>query len=179
MAEVLFPARQRCKKCSRGLGRRAIDPVFDGLYCSPVCAGVAVPAIRPDDAPRECVTQRGKKWVFKRRYRSESEIPDKIREDLSTSAYRCTHCRHLHTGHSRIGEAEQFRMFNEPADDLAEVLIKLRGKATRAQVAAAAGVRPIRIKELEEGVVHPELWTTLDKVLAVYGARLGVSLRTQ
>lgn len=179
MAEVLFPKRQRCKACGKGLGKRPSDPVYDGLYCTPVCAGIAAPALKAQDAPRECRTQRDGLWVFKRKYRSESEIPDKIREDASTSWYRCSHCRHLHIGHTRMGEPEKFRMFQNIETDLPDLLVKLRGKATHKQVAAVAGVRPIRVKELEQGVVHPEHQKTLTKVLSVYGVRLGVSLPTR
>ena len=87
--EKLFPARQRCKTCGKGLGLRAQDPVHLGLYCTPRCAGMAAPASRPEDAPRGCRRQREGTWAFKRRYRSEQEIPAKLREDASTSWY-CT-----------------------------------------------------------------------------------------
>lgn len=176
MAEKLFPQRVRCKTCRQSLGQSADAPVYDGLYCTPRCAGIAVPATDPAKAPRECKTQRQGQWVFKRKYRSVSEIPDKLREDASTSWYSCSHCAHLHIGHSRMGEAEQFRM---TADKLAiaDVLIKLRGQATHAQIAAVAGVRVIRIKELETGIAHPDNLTTLLRVLPVLGARLGVAMK--
>ncbi|WP_162893270.1 hypothetical protein [Microbacterium halotolerans] len=54
--------------------------------------------------------------------------------------------------------------------------MKLRGKATRTQVAAIAGVRPIRLKELEEGTAHPENLRTLAKVMRAYRVRLGAAL---
>ncbi|MET9657882.1 hypothetical protein [Streptomyces sp. NPDC006510] len=38
-------------------------------------------------------------------------------------------------------------------------------------------MRPIRLKELEEGVEHPEGLETLGKVLKVYRVRLGVALQ--
>ncbi|MGW0881256.1 hypothetical protein [Streptomyces sp. NPDC002671] len=41
-----------------------------------------------------------------------------------------------------------------------------------------AGVRPVRLKELEEGLKHPEGLETLGKVLRVYRVRLGVALPT-
>lgn len=153
MAETLFPVRRRCKKCGKGLGLRAQDPVYLGLYCSPKCAGIANPPTDPANAPRECTTMRDGKVVFKRKFRSDSEIPDKIKQDPSSSFYWCSSCGHRHSGHTRIGTPEQFRMLREK-DDIRDILIKRRGNATIAQVAAAAGVRPIRVKELEEGIKH-------------------------
>lgn len=177
VAEKLFPERQRCKKCSKGLGP-AGAAVFLGLFCSPRCAGIAEPATDVGRAPRECRTERGGVWEFKRRYRSVGEIPARIRDDASVDHYWCDHCGSLHIGHSRIDpNREQFRMLQSP-DDLADLLVKLRGKATRKQVAEIAGVRPIRLKELEEGIGHPESLTTLFKVLGAYRTRPGVALRT-
>ena len=177
MAETLFPQRQRCKTCRKGLGQSAQDPVYLGLYCTPRCAGIAAPATRPEDAPRECRTQRDGRWAWKRRYRSESEIPDKIRADPSTSWYTCSHCSHWHVGHSRMGEAEKFRMLADPSD-LADMLVKLRGKATHTQVAKAAGVQPIRLKELENPKKGQRVdLHTLFKVLAVLQARAGVAVK--
>jgi hypothetical protein len=178
VAEVLFPKRQRCKGCGKGLGLRPQDPVLLGLYCAPRCAGMANPASRAEDAPRECRTMREGKKVFKRRYRSEDEIPDRLREDPSTSWYSCGHCGHWHLGHTRMGTAEKFRMFEDLDEDLPDLLVKLRGKASHKQVAEVAGVRPIRIRELESGVDHPENLKTLGKVLKAYRVRLGVALPT-
>ncbi|MFE5859743.1 hypothetical protein [Streptomyces virginiae] len=59
-------------------------------------------------------------------------------------------------------------MFEDLAADLTDLLIKPRGQATRKQVAEVAGVRPIRLKELELG-----------KVLRVYHVRLGVAMPTR
>lgn len=177
MAETMFPQRQRCKTCRAGLGRRTEDPVLLGLYCSAKCAGRAAPTLTPDSAPRECVTQRGGRWAFKRRYRSVEEIPGRILEQAMTDHYWCQHCGHLHVGRTRARDDETFRMFNDPVD-VADFLIKRRGKATRSDVARVAGVRPIRLKELETGVAHPEGLTTLFKVLAVLRARPGVALQS-
>lgn len=176
MAETLFPKRQRCKGCGKGLGLRPQDQVLLGLFCAPKCAGMANPAARPQDAPRECMTVRDGREVFKRRYRSESEIPDRLRGDPSTSWYSCGHCGHLHIGHTRMGTTEKFRIFEDLGEDLPDLLVKLRGKATHKQVAEVAGIRPIRLKELETGIDHHEGLRTLGKVLKVYRVRLGVAL---
>lgn len=178
MGEKRFPMRQRCKACGKGLGLRPQDQVLFGLYCTPRCAGVANPATRPEDAPRECTTTREGRKVFKRVYRSESEIPDRLREDPSAKWYTCA-AGHIHIGHTRMGEAEKFRMFQSVSDDLPDLLIKLRGKATRKQVAEVAGIRPIRLKELETGVSHPDSAQTLDKVARVYGIRFGVAISSR
>ncbi|MDP9903213.1 helix-turn-helix domain-containing protein [Arthrobacter bambusae] len=177
MAETLFPVRQRCKKCGKALGRDLATVLF-GLYCSPSCAGMAEPSKDAGDSrtPRECKTMREGKWEFKRRYRSVQEIPDLIREDPSTNWYTCGHCGAIHVGHSRLGEAEQFRMVHVQSD-IADVLVKRRGLATIAQVAKVAGVRPIRLKELENGVAHPDGMATLLKVAPVLGLSLGFGIR--
>lgn len=175
--EVTFPERKRCRGCSKLLGG-AGAAVLLGLFCSARCAGMAELVTEVDLAPRECKTQRGGVWEFKRRYRSVGEIPDRLRADASTNWYWCTgHCGALHIGHSRIDSTrEQFRMLQQPGD-LADLLVKLRGKATRKQVAEVAGIRPIRLKELEEGIGHPESLSTLFRVLGAYRTRLGVALR--
>jgi len=173
---TLFPQRQRCQTCRKGLGRRSDDPVYDGLYCSARCAGIAEPGRSATVVPRECRTQNNGGWSLKRRYRSESEIPDKLRSDPSTSWYWCSHCHHLHIGHTRMGNPESFRGLRQ-IDDLRDVLIKRRGRASRKQVAEVAGVRPIRLKELEEGIDHPQGLETLFKVCAALRLDIGVSIR--
>lgn len=175
MAVKLFPERQRCRACSKGFGKA----VLFGLYCSPRCATIAQPVTDPASAPRECVTQREGQWFFKRRYRAEVEIPQPIRDDPSANSYWCNHCGHLHIGHMRIRlDTEQFRML-QGVDDLGDLLVKLRGKATRKQVAEVAGIRPIRLKELEEpGATDRIDLAALFAVLAVYRVRPGVALRS-
>lgn len=177
--ERLFPERQRCKSCSKGLGADGAA-VFLGLFCTPRCAGLAPLYTDAARAPRECRTERGGRWEFKRRYRSDIEIPEKIRADASTSWYWCTnHCGSLHIGHSRLDlDREQFRMLSGEAD-LADLLVKLRGAATRKQVAEVAGIRPIRLKELEEpGTAERVDLGALFAVLHVYRTRAGVALRS-
>ncbi|MBL1120744.1 hypothetical protein JK364_52080 [Streptomyces sp. 110] len=60
-----------------------------------------------------------------------------------------------------------------------DLLIKFRGQTTRKQVAEVAGVRPVRLKELEECLKHPEGLETLGKVLRVYCVRPGVAMSTR
>ena len=176
MAEKLFPERRRCKACGKGLGLKSTDPVYLGLYDTPRCAGMANPPTRAQDAPRECTTTRDGRTVFKRRYRSDAEVPDRIAQDPSTGLYWCGSCGHRHVGHSRLSGPEALRMFRG-TDDLQDMLVKARGQATVKQVAQAAGVRPIRLKELETGVGHPEGLVTLFKVCAALGLDLGGVLR--
>ena len=178
MTETLFPIRKRCKRCRQGLGVKSSDPVYLGLYCSPRCAGIANPPNLPVAAPRECVTNRNGELVFKRKYRSDNEVPDRILSDPSVSLYWCNACAHKHIGHSRVTEVEKFRIFHN-VNDFTETLIKLRGNKNINQVAKAAGIRPIRLKELEAGVGHPEGVETLFKVLNVYRANLGIEIRGQ
>lgn len=171
MAEVLFPKRQRCKAC----GKKLESLVILGLYDSYRCAGMASPANTPDEAPRECRTERNDTWVWKRRYRSESEIPVKLREDPSSNWYWCTtSCGNLHIGHSRVKlEVEAQRVLKSRVD-LADVLVKARGKATHSQVAKVAGVRPIRLKELEDPKSNTVDLDALFKVIQVYKLKLSV-----
>lgn len=168
VAETLFPQRQRCKTCRSGLGARAGDPVLMGLYCSSKCASMATPATQPTAAPRECKTQRDGSWVFKRRYRSEHEIPDKIRQDPSTNWYWCGHCGHLHVGRTLVELKKADSRGLRERKDLSDLLVKARGKATLKQVGSAAGIRPIRIKEWENPDFDAPSLDALFKLLRVY-----------
>lgn len=175
MPQKLFPVRKKCLRCGRTLGRTPGDPVYDGLYCSPSCARIAAPPRTPDQAPRECRAMHDGQWVLKRRYRSISEIPQRILDDPSAEQYLCPACHHWHTGHSRLRGAERFRILSDRSQ-LADVLVKARGRATRKQVAAAAGVRPIRLAELEEpgrGGFDPD---ALFAVMRVLHLRPGVAI---
>ncbi len=174
MSDVLFPKRQRCKEC----GKKLEQLVVLGLYDSYKCASMANPAKTPEEAPRECKTERDGKWVFKRRYRSESEIPTKLREDPSSNWYWCTvSCGNLHIGHSRIKlDVESARVVRSRAE-LVDVLKKARGKADIKLVAKAAGVLPIRLKELEDPKSDKVDLNALFKVLAIYKLKLSVVFR--
>jgi len=171
MADVLFPKRQRCKAC----GKKLENIVVLGLYDSYRCAEMAPPAKTPDEAPRECKTERDGVWQFKRRYRSESEIPTKLREDPSSNWYWCaSSCGNLHIGHARVKLERESQRVVRSRTELADVLVKARGNATHRQVAAVAGVRPIRLKELEDPKSPSVDLDTLFKVFDVYKLKLSV-----
>lgn len=177
MSEMLFPERQRCRKCARKLGVNGAG-VLLGLYCSPSCAQMAEPPHSPDDAPRECRTQHDgdQHWVFKRRYRSVSEIPERLRDDPTSAWYWCQSCGHLHIGHSRVDQkTEQFRVVDRA--ELADVLVKTRRHATIKDVAQALGVRPIRIREWEDPGFDTPSQAVLAKLLRVYGLKISVVFR--
>jgi hypothetical protein len=175
-AERLFPDRQRCKSCSNKLGGPGL-PVYLGLHCSPRCAGLAELQTDVTRAPRECKTERGGHWEFKRRYRSESEIPGNLRADPSTSWYTCNHCGHLHIGHSRIDLTKESHRVLTDREALSDLLVKSRGHATLKQVAEVAQIRPIRLKELEDPKSEKFDVNALFQVLAVYKLKLACVLR--
>ncbi len=173
MAEVLFPIRKRCKNCGKSFGQTVIF----GLFCCYKCAKIAEPSKTPENAPRECKTERDGKWEFKRRYRSVEEIPGKLKEDPSSSFYSCQHCGNLHIGHSRINlKTETQRVFSS-REDLVDVLVKARGKADLKTVAKAAGILPIRLRELENPQSDRVDLEALFKVLRFYGLKLSVVFR--
>lgn len=175
-SEVLFPARQRCRTCGKALGRDGA-PVLKGLYDTPRCAGMAEPVKDLARAPRECRTQRDGSWEWKRRYRSVEEIPRPIREDATANWYECGHCGHLHVGHSRIDLAtEKFRVLAGRAE-LADLLVKSRGRATVADVAKVLKVPQVRIKEWEDPSSKCPDVDVLFKLLAVYRLKVAAVFR--
>lgn len=177
MAEKLFPERRRCRTCRQSLGEQGAE-VLLGMYCCARCAGMAEQVTDPAKAPRECRTQRDGAWHFKRRYRSESEIPEKLRHDPSTNWYRCTnHCGHWHIGHSRIDLTKEVHRVLGDREALADLLVKSRGHATHKQVAAVAGCWPIRIKELEDPRSVMIDVNALFSVIAVYQLKLSAVMR--
>ncbi|TXH11142.1 MAG: hypothetical protein E6R04_03000 [Spirochaetes bacterium] len=171
MAETMFPQRQRCKKCRGGF----TTDVLNGLYCSYKCAVHPLPAKDPAKAPRECAYERDGKAVFKRRFRCESEIPESISSKPDVSIYRCSHCLYLHTG-TAVARTVKAQKSVGSMEELSEVLVKARGKATRTTVGNVAGIRPIRIKEIEEGAdrIDPE---ALFALLKLYRISLAVGFR--
>lgn len=171
MAETLYPERQRCKTC-RGAFK---THVLKGLYCSYKCANHPQPTLDPAKAPRECAYERDGKFVSKRKFRCESEIPDSIMSRPDVSVYTCSHCLYLHTGTPVKRELKASKSIGSP-DELAEVLIKARGKATRTLVANSAGIRPIRVKEWEECSPKADI-TALFALLRLYRISLSVGFR--
>ena len=169
---MLYPERKRCKTCRGGLYD---SHVLSGLYCSYRCAKHPEPARDPAKAPRECAYERDGKFVFKRKFRCEKEIPDTILSKPDVSVYRCSHCLYLHTGTAVARTVKPSRSVGS-WDELAEVLTKARNSADRKTVAKAAGVLPIRVKELEEGAsrVDPQ---ALFALLKLYRISLSVGFR--
>lgn len=148
MSERLYPDRQRCKKCGKGLK----DIVLDGLYCSYSCGKLSRPVEDIDAAPRQCKMERDNKWLWKQKYRSESDVPERFKNDPSTNIYRCSHCHFLHIGHSRALSTEKARLILD-SETLGSFMIRVRESRneTRKDVASKLKIRPIRIKEIEEG----------------------------
>lgn len=175
MSEVLFPIRQRCRKCRKFLGYGK-EEVLLGQFCSAKCAGMAppTPSAGHPVTPRECKTQRDGDWVFKRRYRSAGEIPERIRDDPSTSTYWCGHCGHLHVGRTLVQMPRAQNRGLRSRRDIADLLTKARGKATGRQVGQAAGVRPVRIKEWEDPDFDNPSLGVLFSLLSAYRLDLAV-----
>lgn len=147
MSERLYPDRQRCKKCSKGLQ----ETVIDGLYCSYICGKLPQPFKNIDQAPRQCKMERDNKWLWKQKYRSETEVPIRFKDDPSTNIYRCSHCRFMHIGHSRAIGNEKARLIAN-SETLGSFLLRVREtrNENRKDVAAKIKTRPIRLKEIEE-----------------------------
>jgi hypothetical protein len=61
-------------------------------------------------------------------------------------------------------------------EELSEVLVKARGSATRTTVGKVAGIRPIRIKEWEEGSDKADP-AALFELLKLYRISLSVGFR--
>jgi hypothetical protein len=91
------------------------------------------------------------------------------------SIYRCSHCLYLHTG-TAVARTVKAQKSVGSMEELSEVLVKARGKATRTTVGNVAGIRPIRIKEIEEGAdrIDPE---ALFALLKLYRISLAVGFR--
>lgn len=172
MAEKLFPTRQRCKAC----GKKLEAIVLDGLYCSYKCAKLPEPYTNLDNPGKGCKFLRSsdKQWIWKQKYRAETEIPEKLLQDASTNVYRCTNCHFLHVGHSRPMGTEKSLLMQD-ADKFASFLLRTREQTglTRKQVADKIKVRPIRIKEIEENSENIST-EVLFKLLRFYKIKLNV-----
>jgi len=134
------------------------------------------PPQKPTEAPRECVTTKEGALAWKRRWKWEGEIPEKIKGDPSVSTYLCGSCGFTHIGHSRKLEVEETRVVRS-RKELAEVLVKSRGRASLKEVAAVAKIRPIRLKELEDPSSEKVDLDALFAVLALYKVKLAVVFR--
>lgn len=176
MAETLYPKRQRCKTCGKGFPERG---AILGLYDTYKCAGMAEPFKHPKDAPRPCVTEKEGRLQWKKRLRHEGELPRALKNDPSASTYWCTtSCGFLHIGHSRVDmEVEKTRQVRS-MEELSDALVKHRDRMglTRAEAAKRMGIRPIRLKELEEGAPTAS-WAALFQALDFYRIKLALVLR--
>lgn len=174
MAETLYPVRQRCKKCGKGFPERG---AIMGLYDTYRCAGMAEPFKRPQDAPKWCTTDRGGSLQWKKRMRHEGEMPKALREDPSASFYWCSHCGFGHVGHSRVNLTVEATRQVRSLQELGEVLLKHRERLglDRKTAAAKGKIRPVRLKELEEGMAEAS-WDALFAMLYAYRIKLAVVL---
>lgn len=171
MAEKLFPERQRCASCRKKLE----DTVIDGIYCSYACGSVPLPTRDVEKAPRECKRLVSGTWDFKKRYRSESEVSAKLRQDPGTNIYRCPHCRHLHVGHSRPDSftRDKLNRVVGNTETLGSVLHRMREDKgwTIQRLASHLKVPQARIKEIEAGSKTARMDITIAALYAV-GVRM-------
>ncbi len=170
MAEKTYPERQRCRKCNKKLN----EVVLEGMFCSYRCGNFAQPYAKVDDAPRQCKTERDNKWEWKKKFRAENEIPKRILDEPATNVYRCSHCHYLHIGHNRATGTESARLIGD-AKTLGTVLLRVREQRnqTQKQVASSLKIRPIRIKEIEEGNSTIDV-DVLFKLVKYYRLKLNV-----
>jgi len=170
MPETLYPKRTRCKKCRKLLEN---TPVVDGLYCSYRCAQVPRPSEKVADAPRWCKREVAGKWDFKKRFKWEGEVPEKLRNDPATNIYRCDYCRNLHVGHRAPVEASSEKLHRgvDSLKELGSVLKRHREslKIEKKDLAKRLKIPAIRITELEEGRTEtkPEVIFQVARVLRV------------
>jgi len=89
---LVWPQRQRCRKCRNYFGFIVIDQ----LFCSYECAGVAEPSRNPDEWPRQH-TVFGQQ---KRAFFSEDEAVTFLRKGniRDKQAYYCDFCHTWHVG---------------------------------------------------------------------------------
>lgn len=173
-----YPQRTRCATCRKKLG----ELVLMKKYCSYKCAAVPEPPADLMKTSRGHRRQVDGEWKAKRAYRCEEEVTDPRAKDASVEFYLCetttgpnggAGCYMFHTGHSRPkskGSGEKSRIVHDMAE-LGSVCERMRGGRTRAQIANKAGVRPIRVKEIEAGAPKPE---ALFPVLTALGLRMVV-----
>lgn len=151
MPEKVFPERLRCKTCRKQLDK----VVLDGVFCSYRCAKLPTPSNKVADAPRHCKRQVNNVWGWKTRYRSEGEVPQKLRNDPGTNIYRCDSCHFLHVGHSRVqpDDVEKLRRVVGDAVTLGSVVQRVREQKNidKKDLAKVLKVPAIRLTEIENG----------------------------
>lgn len=126
--------------------------MLKGLYCSYKCAKVPLPKKNLTDAPRSCKRQAGATWEWKKKYRYEGEVPQRLRDDPDTNVYECEHCLFLHVGHSRPVDTSVNKQVRDKVDlGRTIALVRKQRGLDKKLVAAKLKVRPIRITEIEEG----------------------------
>jgi hypothetical protein len=161
MSEILFPERQRCKKCRKGFDK----VVLDGLFCSYRCAGLKSPSTRLVDAPRGCKREVSGRWDWKTKFRADSEVPQRLRDDPATNVYWCDFCHFKHVGHSRVQveDFEKLRRLVGDAVTLGSVILRAREARglSRKQLAGLLKLPMVRLKEIEEGDPKASLVNTL------------------
>lgn len=161
MPEKLYPERARCKTCRKGLDR----VVLDGLYCSYRCAGLRAPNSKISEAPRGCKREVNGKWDWKQKYKSDSEVPERLRNDPATNVYWCDYCHFKHVGHSRVQPEDVQKLRRTVADavTLGSVIKRSREQRnlTKKQLAGLVKIPIIRLTEIEEGNPKASLVHTL------------------
>ena len=151
MTETLFPVRQRCKRCRKKLE----SIVLNGIHCSYRCALHPEPPATLEATPRQCKREVGGRWDYKTKFRSENEVPERLRADPGTNIYRCDNCLFLHVGHSRVKEEDKSKLRRTVYEmkTLGSVIQRRRDELNwdKKRLASDLGIRPIRITEIERG----------------------------
>ena len=151
MAEKLYPERLRCKACRKNLDRIVID----GLYCSYTCAKLPTPSPKIADAPRHCKREVNGVWDWKKKFRWDGEVPQRLRDDPATNVYLCDYCHFKHVGHSRVLPVDNEKLRRTVADmkTLGSVIQRAREKKglDKKVLAKVLKVPAIRITEIEAG----------------------------
>lgn len=172
-----FPRRQTCLSCWGPLGAEGA-PVFELLYCSLRCAGRRDISLKPRKAPRQCLSYKGGRWEFKVRYRCPEEVPLRLQRRLMSVLYMCDHCWQVHVGRQMsVPLGQVLTRAVDTSQDLADLLVELRGGRLRERVSVASEVGLEAIEELEDMVPGQRVDVdVLLRLLNAYGVRLGAAL---
>ena len=98
----------------------------------------------------------------------------RLREDPSSSWYRCQACGHLHIGHSRLDLTAGMTRALSDRQQLAELLSKSRGQASIKQVAEVLKVPQVRVRECEDPAFPNPRLDVVFALLALYRLKLAV-----